>query len=307
MLQQLQQNTRPQSQAALIEARDILDQASREARRREALAKQGVIPVEQVEQSQRFELSAKAALTRTQIAADALAEDSTEERLLKQRIASAELALAKTRLYAPFTGRIQTRNVEPGDLVQPGKVLLEIARNDGQDCQGVASDGIEVVIALDEKNFAPVKLGQPVQLIADAWPDIAVPGEVSFIAPAVDTGRGTIDVHIKVMSDEQAPNFLQGMTVSANIIAEERSSTLVLPNDYLIESRASQAQVLRLQDNKISLVDVTIGLRNVGHSEIIAGLNEGDVVVQASTLSAKQIASGQRVRVYFEQVQHVIR
>ncbi len=307
LLQQLQQKTRPQSQAALIEARDILDQASREARRREKLSEQGVIPIEQVEQAQRFELSAKAAFTRTQIATDALAENSTEERLLKQRIASAELALAKTRLYAPFKGRIQTRNVESGDLVQPGKVLLEIARNDSQTCQGMTTNGMEVVIALDEKNFAPVKLGQPVKLIADAWPNINVAGEVGFIAPAVDTGRGTIDVHINVLRDEQTPDFLQGMTVSANIIADERASTLVLPNDYVFNNRADTAQVLLWQDDKVTPVDVTLGLRNVGHSEIVSGLNEGDIVVQAGSLTAEKTKSSQRVRVYFEQIQHVIR
>ncbi len=69
----------------------------------------------------------------------------------------------------PFAGRVQTRNVEPGDLVQPSKILLEIARSDGFDRDGAASDGLEVVVALDEKNFAPLKLQQPVQLIADAW------------------------------------------------------------------------------------------------------------------------------------------
>lgn len=309
LLQQLQESSRPQSEAALVEARDILEQASREARRREELFTQGSIPIEQVEQAQRFELSAKTALTRVQLTADSLSENGTEERLLQQRIESAEAALKKTRLYAPFSGRIQTRNVEPGDLVQPSKVLLEIARNDGMDCRGVVSDGLEVVIALDEKNFAPVKLNQPVQLIADAWPEYTVPGIVSFIAPAVDSSRGTIDVHIKVMTDEidDDHEFLQGMTVSANIIAEERESTLVLPNDYLFDKNGGNAKVLRWQEGELSLVDVTLGLRNASHSEVTSGLNAGDVVVQAGSLTNNKISDGQRARVSFEQVQNVIR
>lgn len=303
LLQQLQEVSRPQAQAALIEARDNLRQVSREARRRETLADKGVISTEQVEQAQRIELNAKTALTRAQLAADSMAVDSTEERLLKQRIASAEAELAKTRIYAPFAGRVQTRNVEPGDLVQPSKVLLEIARSDGVDRDGVASDGLEVVVALDEKNFAPLKLQQPVQLIADAWPEQTVPGVVSFIAPAVDSDRGTIDVHIDVLSDKSSEHnaFLQGMTVSANIIAAERDNTLVLPNDYLLSNSAGQTQVLRWQNGKVNAVKVQLGLRNMTHSEIIAGLAEGDIVVQADKLN-----DGQRARVRFEQAQHVI-
>ena len=299
LLQQLREVSRPQAQVALTEARDNLRQVSREARRREALAVKGVISAEQVEQAQRIELNAKTALTRAQLAADSLAVDGTEEQLLQQRIVSAEAELAKTRIYAPFAGRVQTRNVEPGDLVQPSKVLLEIARSDG-----VASDGLEVVVALDEKNFAPLKLQQPVQLIADAWPEQTVPGVVSFIAPAVDSSRGTIDVHISVLADDskQRNIFLQGMTVSANIIAAERERTLVLPNDYLLTSSAGQTQVLRWQDGAVSALDVQLGLRNMTHSEILSGVAEGDVVVQAG-----KVSDGQRARVRFEQAQHVIR
>ena len=300
LLQQLREVSRPQAQAALAEARDNLRQASREARRRETLAAKGVIAAEQLEQAQRIELNAKTALTRAQLVADSLAAGSTEEQLLQQRIVSAEAELAKTRIYAPFAGRVQTRNVEPGDLVQPSKVLLEIARSDGLDPDGVASDGLEVVVALDEKNFAPLKLQQPVQLIADAWPEQVVPGVVSFIAPAVDSSRGTIDVHISVLSDDS--NFLQGMTVSANIIAAERERTLVLPNDYLLIGSAGQPQVLRWQDGAVRSLDVQLGLRNMTHSEILSGLAEGDVVVQAG-----KVSDGQRARVRFEQAQHVIR
>ncbi len=304
LLQQLHEVSRPQAQAALTEARDNLRQASREARRREALAVKGVISTEQVEQAQRIEFNAKTALTRAQLAVDSLAAGSTEEQLLQQRIVSAEAELAKTRIYAPFAGRVQTRNVEPGDLVQPSKVLLEIARSDGLDRDGVASDGLEVVVALDEKNFAPLKLQQPVQLIADAWPEQTVPGVVSFIAPAVDSSRGTIDVHISVLADDakQRNIFLQGMTVSANIIAAERERTLVLPNDYLLIGSAGQTQVLRWQNGAVSAFDVQLGLRNMTHSEILSGLSEGDVVVQAG-----KVSDGQRARVRFEQAQHVIR
>ena len=300
LLQQLREVSRPQAQAALAEARDNLRQASREARRRETLAAKGVIAAEQLEQAQRIELNAKTALTRAQLVADSLAAGSTEEQLLQQRIVSAEAELAKTRIYAPFAGRVQTRNVEPGDLVQPSKVLLEIARSDGLDPDGVASDGLEVVVALDEKNFAPLKLQQPVHLIADAWPEQTVPGVVSFIAPAVDSSRGTIDVHISVLSDDS--NFLQGMTVSANIIAAKRERTLVLPNDYLLIGSVGQPQVLRWQDGAVRSLDVQLGLRNMTHSEILSGLAEGDVVVQAG-----KVSDGQRARVRFEQAQHVIR
>lgn len=303
-LKRLQEVSRPQAQMALVEARDNLRQASREAQRRKALAGKGAISTEQIEQAQRVELSARTAFTHAQLVAESLEANGTEEKLLQHRIQSAEAELAKTRLYAPFAGRVQTRNVEPGDLVQPGKVLLEIARSTDPNRDGMTSDGLEVVVALDEKNFAPVQLKQSVQLIADAWPDQTVPGVVSFIAPAVDSERGTIDVHISLLADDSNKRnvFLQGMTVSANISAAERTNALVLPNDYIQFESSGETRVLRWQNGEVNAVKVELGLRNMTHSEIAFGLAEGDVVVQTGALS-----DGQRARVSFEQAQHVIR
>lgn len=115
LLQQLKKVSRPQ--AALVEASNNLCQASRETRRREALAEKNLLPIEQVEQVQRMELNAETLLTYANLAADSLAVNSTEEQLLQQRVNSAKAELAKILIYAPFTGRVQTRNVEPGDLV----------------------------------------------------------------------------------------------------------------------------------------------------------------------------------------------
>lgn len=293
-LQQLQTVSRPQAQAALLEAQNNLAQISREARRREALAKKGTLPIEQVEQAQRLELNAKTVLTRAQITVASLAFQGTEEILLQERLYSAELDLAKTRIYAPFAGRVQTRNVEPGDLIQPGKILLELA----------PTTGLEVVVALDEKNFAPVQLNQPVQLIADAWPKQTVAGKVNFIAPTVDSKRGTLDVHISLPpAGANNPNtFLQGMTVSANIIIDQRDRTLVVPNDYLVFNTNSAAQVFCWNNGKVTAVPVQLGLRTRTHSEITAGLVEGDIVVQTA-----KVNDGQRTQISFEQVQHVIR
>jgi HlyD family secretion protein len=116
-------------------------------------------------------------------------------------------------------------------------------------------------------------------------------------------------VHIKILPDTltQYPSFLHGMTVSANIIAAERESALVLPNDYLLTQPSGNAHVLRWQNGDVKLVEVTLGLRNMRHSEIISGLAQGDIVVQADNLSNENITNGLRARVSFEQVQYVIR
>lgn len=88
---------------------------------------------------------------------------------------------------------VLTRNAEPGDLVQPGRVLFEIARH----------GDTEIEVPVDERNLAVLQLGQKAQCVADAWPERGFPAVVNYIAPVVDATRGTVTVRLRVVSVAQ--------------------------------------------------------------------------------------------------------
>lgn len=278
-LRQLLQSDAPQAQAALREAQTRLAQASRERERRQTLAGRQLLAAEALEQTRQTEIAARLSRDRAQLAATALAPEGSARQVLEQRLAAARAALAKTRIYAQVAGRVQRRNVEPGDLVQPGRSLFEIARSDSR----------EILLPLDEKNMAPVALGQSAQVIADAYPARVLQARVSFIAPQVDSARGTLDVHLELLD---APDFLlNGMTVSVNILTGQRSQTLVLANDALRARDGQNAEVLRLHEGKVQRQAVRLGLLGTAQSEVLEGLQVGDLVL------AVDAAEGQRVRV----------
>lgn len=283
-LQQLIDSTRPQAQATLREAQHNLEQASRELQRRETLFERKILASEPLEQARRAELTARVIRDRARFAAATVAAGGSEEQVLRQRLEAARAALAKTRIHAQVDGIVQTRDVEPGDLVQPGRTLLAIAR----------SGSSEILLPLDEKNLAPIELGQAAKIIADAYPDRVLTARVSFIAPSVDTARGTIDVHL----DLQEPTDLlrQGMTVSVNIETGRREQALVLPNDALRAPDGSRAQVLRVNAGRVERVNVRLGLLGTALSEVIDGLEAGDLVLIADA------EEGQRVRVVEQQI-----
>jgi len=278
-LQQLVDSTRPQAQATLREAQHNLEQASRELQRRETLFERKILASEPLEQARRAELTARVIRDRARFAAAAVAEGGSEEQVLLQRLEAARAALAKTRIHAQVDGIVQTRDVEPGDLVQPGRTLLAIAR----------SGSNEILLPLDEKNLAPIELGQHAKIIADAYPDRVLSARVSFIAPSVDTARGTIDVHLDLQ--EPADFLRQGMTVSVNIDTGRRDQALVLPNDALRARDGSRAQVLRVNTGAVERVNVRLGLLGTALSEVLEGLTAGDLVLVGNA------EEGQRVRV----------
>ena len=282
-LQQLVESQRPQAQAALHEAQSDLQQAVRERERRDELFQRQLVSAEQREQARQVENRARVRRDRAQLTAIAAAAGGSDEQVLEQRLAAARAALEKTRIRAQLDGVVQVREVEPGDQVQPGRTLLQIARTDSR----------EIIVPLDEKDLGPVALGQSAVVIADAYPLQPLEAKVSFIAPAIDTSRGTIDIHLDVL--EPADFLRQGMTVSVDIRTGSREQALVLSNDALQKRQGGRAEVLRwTAGREVERVPVRLGLQGTGLTEIVEGVAAGDVIISGD------VEEGQRVRVRIE-------
>jgi HlyD family secretion protein len=285
-LRQLQSATRPQAEAALRQAEAQFAQATRERVRREALIERQLIAREALEQAQEAETLARAALDSAQLGLGAVAPGSSGERQLTEQLAAARAQLAKTTVRAGSAGIVLTRNVEPGDLVQPGRVLFTIA-----------SDGAtEIEVPVDEKNLFALAVGQTAQCIADAWPDNPFPATVTYIAPGVDADRGTVTIRLSV---DPVPEFLrQDMTVTVNVETGRRESALAVPNDALLDDRAASA-VWAVREGRVLRVPVQLGLRGLAMSEVLEGLSAGDLVL-ASAATLEDVEEGARVRVVIE-------
>jgi membrane fusion protein (multidrug efflux system) len=86
----------------------------------------------------------------------------------------AAIQLADTRIAAPASGVVASKNVEPGQLVQVGQPLLSV----------VPLDDIWIVANMKETEVRDVKPGQTVVVEVDAYPGQAVRGTVDSISPA---------------------------------------------------------------------------------------------------------------------------
>lgn len=279
---ELETSTRPQTKVALANAKIQLEQASREVVRRRDLANRSLISAELLEQALQAENLARNTVESARLKVTAAAPGNVEETVLQERLVALQAQLAKTVLRAEVAGTVLTRNAEPGDLIQPGRVLFTIAL-DGQ---------TEIHVPLDERNLSLLALDQSATAIADAYPDNPFAARINFIAPSINPQSGTVEVKLTV---DPVPDFLrQDMTVSVNIETGQRDNTLVLPNDALSNVNRGKAQVLLVKDGKLKRQSVTLGLRGLAMSEILKGVSVGDtVLVDASST----LADGTKVRV----------
>ena len=196
-------------------------------------------------------------------------------------IAAAQARLAQTRLRAPADAQVLLRQVESGQIVQPGKALLTLA------LQGPTRLSAQV----DERFLDQLALEQPAAVLADAYPGRRFAARVLSIAPAVDPQRGAIEVKFALVGD--APAFLrEDMTLSIEVETGRRPRALVVPVAALtVGADPTRATLRVVQDGRIEQRDVRLGLRTLGAAEVRAGLSEGDEVVLRPVL-----ADGTRVR-----------
>jgi HlyD family secretion protein len=203
---------------------------------------------------------------------------------LQQAQASLQLALARlayTRLTAPVAGVLISRQVEPGSVVQPGLVLMQLA----------PSTSTQLVVQIEEKNLHLLQLGQRALVSADAYADASFPATLTYINPGIDAGRGVVEVKLAVATP---PAYLrQDMTVSVDIVVASRLQAVLVPAGAVHDNDPRAPWVLLLDGWRVRRQDVQLGLRSRGWSEVLSGLQPGDWLVPVSN---GQIQPGQRIR-----------
>lgn len=193
---------------------------------------------------------------------------------------TAQARLSYATIAAPRDGVLISRAVERGAVVQPGRALLVLAPS------GVT----QLVIQIDERNLGRIQIGQRAIASADAFPDQRFDAVVSFINPAVDIARASVEVKLTVPSP---PDYLrQDMSVSVDIEAARRPGTLVLPARSVRDAQSGRGWILGMRDGRAVRQEITVGVRGPGQVEILSGAREGDIAVPVTS----GLVTGRRFR-----------
>jgi len=122
----------------------------------------------------------------------------------------AKASLAQGTLLAPFGGTVVQVDTAPGEYVQPGQVVIDIANLDNLQIE---------TTDLSELDVATVKVGQPASVYVEAL-DKEFPGVVTAISPISDTLGGDVVFKVTIKLDEQPQGLLWGMSADVTINVE---------------------------------------------------------------------------------------
>ncbi len=216
------------SQASLIQSQANRDQALRQLDRTRELQKTNpnLISTESVEQAQQA-YDVGVAIYETNQAQVAQARAGLKE---------AQDNLARTRLFAPISGRVTRLAVEEGEVAVPGTFSKETAL-----LMTIADmSTIIAKVQVDETDVVRVSLGDSVQVTIDAFADTTFVGRVSKISNSaklvagMSSGQGgsndrAVDFDVEITLSAPPRDVRPDLSSTARIVTDTRSNVLAIP------------------------------------------------------------------------------
>ncbi len=225
--------------------------------------------------------AAEANLARAEAALARLQEPPTADEIAileaqiaggETNLALAQLRLRQARLIAPMSGTAANVLVNVGEQAAPGAPAVTI----------VDEAAFHISVNVDEIDIDRIALNQAVAVTLDALPDTAVTGTIAEIAPTSANTAGVVTYFVMINIENDAGIALRpGMSANASIVVEEIDDVLIVPNWAVRLDRDTGKAFVNVKqaDGAVREVEVAAGLRNEQFSELVSGLQAGDVVV----------------------------
>lgn len=214
------------------------------------------------------------------------------------------------RIVSPIDGIVVEKNAKAGDTInnKDNNVLMVVA------------DMSKMVFSMDidELDISKVKIGQNVEVTADALPGKKFEGKVSNIAAEGQSSNGVTTYEVEV-TIENYGELRSGMNVNAEILVQNKENVLYLPmaavqkskgktfvfvknsndlkntsvknNTQTLKSSSKQSEAATNVNDRI-MKQVEVGINNDQYIEIVSGLTEGEEVLLPYTPS--QLSSSNR-------------
>ena len=311
-LQQLQAGNRSedvaQAQARLSQATAKLRQAEDDLKRFQDLFRSGAISQQSANQKQSERDSAQAqvsevksalelqqrgarseeiAQTRSQVEqrqqalnllkAGARSEDidtaRTQIESAKGVLHSVQAQINDTTIRAAFNGTVTRKYADPGAFVTPTTAGSSVSSATSSSILSLASTN-QVVANVSESNISQIRLGQTVEITADAHPGKVFQGKVSQIATQAIVQQNVTSFEVKVALSPEAEALLRsGMNVSVKFNVGQLENVVTVPTVAITRQQNVTGVFVGSPNQPPTFAPITTGATVNNRTEVKTGLN----------------------------------
>ena len=180
-------------------------------------------------------------------------------------------------ITSPISGTIIEKNAKVGDALSTGSDL----------CTIYDLSYLEMTINVDELQVSSLKVGQTVQVTADAVKDKTYEGLVTRVSMKGDTSGGTTTYPVTVRIDE-TDGLRPGMNANAEIVVAQAKNALTVPNAAIVRGnyvlvRQDSPSAVNADDSMSApegyvYVQVKTGVSDDNYTQVTSGLSESDTI-----------------------------
>ncbi|NVJ49217.1 MAG: efflux RND transporter periplasmic adaptor subunit [Gammaproteobacteria bacterium] len=234
-----------QEQAELSEEQSRLNEALKQVRRLEPLAKRNAATQATLDEQQREVETATA------------------------RMSAIKARISERQIRAPFDGVVGLRNLSVGAIVQPGMLVTTID-DDRQ---------VKLDFSIPALFLSAVAPGQTIVAKSKAFSGKLFTGQVVSIDSRIDPVTRSVVIRAKLPNPDfnLKPGLLMRVTLQAN-----PRQTIVIPEESIMPT-ATRSFVFKVvaKDNQMiaERVEITLGKRRKGEVEVLSGLEVGDSII----------------------------
>lgn len=195
----------------------------------------------------------------------------------------ADFNLQHSRIKAPANGTVQKLLAETNEVLGAGYPVLLFASTE--------NDWV-VRSTLTDKDIVKLALGDTGRVYMDAFPGRVFHGEITELGSVADPVTATYEAELLI--HEAHPQFRTGFICRAELFPGERSRSLVVPIESLVDASDRSASVFVYEQGKALKKRLRIGAILNEQVEVLEGLREGELVI---TEGARFLGGDEQVNV----------
>ncbi|GGF71493.1 RND transporter [Wenyingzhuangia marina] len=176
-----------------------------------------------------------------------------------------EAQFAYSNITAPFSGIVTGKNIENGDMANPGMPLISIE----------APNSFEVMAMVPESEISDIKKGIEVTVLVKSINKTLTAKVKEVSISAKNTGGQYL---VKIALDKTEASILSGMfaTVQFPVERKENTTLILIPNEAIVTNGQLSGIYTVSQSNKAMLRWLRLGRTYGNETEVLSGLNANE-------------------------------
>jgi membrane fusion protein (multidrug efflux system) len=192
---------------------------------------------------------------------------------LRADIEATEIAISKTEIRAPYTGKVGLRNVSLGAYIAPNDIITIIRQ----------VDKLKLEFSIPEKYAKEITPGYMISFQVDGGNSYH---KAKVLATENSVDQSTRTLKVRALVDAKHPELIPGVFAKVNLQLGKNEKALMVPTQSVIPTaRNKQVIVVRGDSALYSIVET--GIRDSAFVHITSGVSAGDTVVTTGLMAIR--------------------